>query len=334
MATRRDLQDEETAVFCARRIQSEKHLTLLYLLTVADSMSTGPKAWNEWTASLLQSLYEKTLTVLRKDEFAPDLAIETIESKKKALKQRALARGLDGRTIERNENLMSLRYLLNMDVPDIEDHIDLYSRLGDKPFVWNIVGEGPTATRTVTVAAKNKPGLFSKIAGVLTLFGFNIFNAQIYTWKNNVAIDIFDVSPPVDLLFESDKWKKAEQELQDVLIHDINLRVRINDLVRWKKQDKFFTVKKPTRVDIDNETSGYFTIIDVHTYDFPGLLFCITDTLFRFGLDIYVSKIATSLDQVVDIFYVRNMYGEKVNTPEQIETIKAGILKAIETFTP
>jgi [protein-PII] uridylyltransferase len=152
--------------------------------------------------------------------------------------------------------------------------------------------------------------------------------------KNNTAIDVFHLSAPADLLYEADKWTKAGEELSNILAHNVNLPVRLKDMISRQQPDRLFTVKQPTRVDVDNETSGYFTIIEVHTYDFTGLLFSITDTLYRLGLDIYVSKIATNTDQVVDIFYVRNMYGQKVISEEQIHKIKSEIHQVIERLEP
>jgi [protein-PII] uridylyltransferase len=54
------------------------------------------------------------------------------------------------------------------------------------------------------------------------------------------------------------------------------------------------------------------------TFDFPGLLFRVTDALFKCGLDIWVAKIATKVDQVVDVFYVRDFDGQKVDAPHQV----------------
>ncbi|MBU1170888.1 MAG: [protein-PII] uridylyltransferase [Proteobacteria bacterium] len=330
MATRRDVHDEETAVFCAKRIKDEHCLALLYLLTVADSMSTGPKAWNDWTHSLLQSLYHRTLTILKKEEFAPDEAVETIERKKDMLARIFTDKGMDESRFQKFFSLLSLRYLLTVPVMDIVAHAHLFESLGSSPFVWEITGQGTQNARTLTISAKNRPGLFSKIAGVLTLCGFNILDAQIYTWKNNTGLDVFHLAPPLDLLFEEEKWAQAKEELSHVLVHEVNLKVRLDDMIRHAKPAKRFALKQDLRIDVDNETSGYFTIIDVHTDDYPGLLFSITDTLFKCGLDIYVSKIATNMDQVVDIFYVRNLYGEKVHTPEQIAMIKGEITRVLK----
>lgn len=330
MATRRDVQDEETAVFCARRIDSEEHLTLLYLLTVADSMSTGPKAWNDWTQSLLQTLYKRTLSILIKGEFEPDEAMETLERKKSLLWNIFSEKGMDAKAFDLFFNRLSLRYLLTVPVGDMVSHAALMDSLKSSSFVWDIKGMGGPEARVMTIAAKSRPGLFSKIAGVLTLCGFNILAAQIFTQKNNTALDIFHVSPPADPLFEENKWAQAKEELTRVMVHDANIRVRIDDMIKDSRPAKRFGIKHGLRIDVDNETSDYFTIIEVHTDDFPGLLYSITDTLYKCGLDIYVSKIATNMDQVVDIFYVRNLYGEKVHTAEQIAMIKSEITRVLE----
>ncbi|MFQ5771469.1 MAG: [protein-PII] uridylyltransferase, partial [bacterium] len=87
--------------------------------------------------------------------------------------------------------------------------------------------------------------------------------------------------------------------------------------------------KQPHRIVVDNKSSSFFTIIEVFTYDFPGLLFSITDALFRCGLNIWVAKIATKIDQVVDVFYVRDLNGQKVDTPEQEAEIKNAILEML-----
>ena len=86
---------------------------------------------------------------------------------------------------------------------------------------------------------------------------------------------------------------------------------------------------RPPRVAIDNSTSSFFTIIEVYADDFPGLLFRITDALFRCKLDVWVAKIATHVDQVVDVFYVRDLNGQKVDDPSQVADIEATVFDAL-----
>jgi [protein-PII] uridylyltransferase len=337
-ATRRDVKDEETALFCVKRIKGKERLAMLYLLTVADSMSTGPKAWNTWTAALLEELFVKTRDLMGRKEYAPEPPLDLVENRKKTLKALLMETGYDERSADKAIQPLSLRYLIHTDVQIMTRHIRLLTRLGSSAFAWDIEGAGSTSPRTVTIAAQAKPDLFSRLAGLMTLYGFNILDAQIFTLKNNTALVVFHLSPPVDLLFENEKWAKAGEELTNILTHDINLPVRLKDMIRRQNPTPLFTLKKPARIEVDNETSGYFTIIEVYTYDYTGLLFTLTDTLYRLGLEIYMSKIATKLDQVVDIFYVRNMYGRKVDeSGEQIRKIRTtieGVLGAGDVQPP
>jgi len=100
----------------------------------------------------------------------------------------------------------------------------------------------------------------------------------------------------------------------------------------YRRTPMHFPATRPPQVIIDNGSSSFFTIIDVYTYDYPGLLFSITDALFKCELDIWIAKIATKVDQVVDVFYVRDYDGEKVDAPDQVEAIKTAIEHVLPGF--
>lgn len=329
IATRRDIHEEGTAIYCARKIGDVERLNMLYLLTVADSMSTGPKAWNDWSSTLLRELYIKIRNILEKVELASFESVELADRKKHDIRS-YLSDRKEKTDIDLTLDILSPRYLLYVPTKDILEHIDLFGRLNNSEFVWEVKKDPASNTRIISVCAKNKPGLFSKIAGVLTLSNLDILNAQIYTWKNNIALDIFHVAPPKDQIFEEDTWKRVGKKLTETLCYDVNLPVRLKQKNLETKPGKLHTLKRPHTVIIDNESSDFFTIVEVCAYDFPGLLFSITDTLYRIGLDIYVAKIATKVDQVMDIFYVRNLYSEKADTKEQVEEIQS----AIESVLP
>jgi [protein-PII] uridylyltransferase len=80
---------------------------------------------------------------------------------------------------------------------------------------------------------------------------------------------------------------------------------------------------------LDNESSSFFTIVEVFSYDFPGLLYRITDALFKCRLDVWVAKIATQVDQVVDVFYVRDFDGQKADSPEQMMAIRTALIEVL-----
>lgn len=323
-ATRRDTRDEETAINAARRIHDRERLKMLYLLTVADSMATGPAAWSEWTSTLLRDFFLKVLNILETGELASRRAVELVARKKAQVVGSALS--VRARTqFEAVFEIMSPRYLLYTPVKDISEHVALYQRMQHADFVWDVLRSRDGETRTVTICAKDRPGLISKIAGTFTLHNINILDVQVFTWRNQTALDIFKVHPPPDQLFEDEKWQRAAADLKLALSGNLDLAKALEKKVRALRTGIPKAARRPHQVNIDNSSSSFFTIIEVFTYDFQGLLFSITDALFQCGLDIWVAKIATKVDQVVDVFYVRDLDGQKVDSPEQVAQIKAAI---------
>jgi [protein-PII] uridylyltransferase len=64
---------------------------------------------------------------------------------------------------------------------------------------------------------------------------------------------------------------------------------------------------------------------------FPFPKCSLTHTLFNLRLDIGIAKIATKVDQIVDVFYVRDLEGQKVEDEEQVLEIKRAILHQLRS---
>ncbi len=328
-ATMRDIYDEQTVLDCAVRIQDVARLKMLYLLTVADAVSTGPKAWNDWMEALLRDLFFKVLKVLEKDELAASDVFKNNQKKKEQL----LATFIDAKKRSEAESLLrklSPRYLLNCNKNEILGHIALYRQLGTEEFIWEIKKDEETETRTITVCAKDRTGLFSIFAGVVTLNALNILNARVFIWPNNIALLIMKVTPPLDTLREDRTWNRTHKDLKNILADELDLPNALKKRSRSIKSKQPFTSRRPPRVEFDNDVSNFFTVIEVFAYDYPGLLYSVTDVFQRCGLNILVAKIATKIDQVVDVFYVREASGEKVTSPEKIEQLKKEIGTVVE----
>jgi [protein-PII] uridylyltransferase len=326
-ATRRDINDEQTAITCARIVQDPERLRMLYLLTVADSAATGPSAWNDWTAALLRSLFLEVLKTIEKGELATDAAVESAAAKKAAVLNTA------GSPAERSRSeklfmAMSPRYLLYTDADEIPSHMALYHRLGDRQVVWDVAAAQGADTRRVTVCARDLPGLFANICGVFTVNGIDILSAQIYTWRNNTALDIFEVKPPPDRIFEAEKWDHALAQLEQALAGTVDLKALLRQKAPPVGSTRPAPGGKPAKVVVDNESSSFFTIVEVYAADYPGLLFNIADALYLNQLDIWVAKIGTGVDQVVDVFYVRDFDGQRVDEPGRINAIRKAVLAA------
>jgi len=329
-ATQRDLQDEKVVVEFARKFGDVDRLKMLYLLTVADCMATGPKAWNSWTDVLLKELFFKAHHVLQRGELATRTSAEIVERKREEVFQKA--HSMPREKLEVLFEKMSPRYLLYTPSKDLLRHIELVQMLGDSPFVLDACMSTGTYFRTVTVCARDRPGLFSSIAGVLTLNNLDILNANIYTWGNGIALDLFTVRAPRDGLHEDEVWSKARNDLRAVLAGAWNLDDALNEKLfsnRPYRPRLKSSAKRPDKIVVDNENSSFFTIIEIYTHDFPGLLYRITNALFHCHLDVRIAKIATKVDQVVDVFYVRDMDGQKVVDAEKVSSLRNAIERVL-----
>jgi [protein-PII] uridylyltransferase len=261
-ATRRDINDEETAIFCAGKIRDVNRLKMLYLLTIADSIATGPMAWNDWKAALLRGFFLKVLNVLEKGELATEAAVAAIERKRNEIIHSVHTQKAQ-EDIGALYKVMSPRYRLFMPTPAILEHINLYNRLGAADFLWDIKRSADANTRSVTICAKDRPGLISKIAGVFTLNNIDILDVQVFTWRNNIALDIFEVKPPPDQILEEEKWDRTEKNLAAALSGELNLAAALQKKRTAFRQSSLSRYKKPHRVEVDNTSSSFFTIIEI-----------------------------------------------------------------------
>jgi [protein-PII] uridylyltransferase len=215
---------------------------------------------------------------------------------------------------------------------EIHRHIELYRKLRQAAFVLETHGDPEANYRTVTICAKDFPGLFSKIAGVFTLNNLDILTAEIYTWRNHIALDVFKVKPPPDTLLEDQAWDRVRANLQAALQGELALESALREKVQAYEFVRKGILRKADEIVVDNTSSDFFTVIEIYSYDFPGLLYKITDALFRCKLDIWVAKIGTKVDQVVDVFYVRDFDGQKVDRPEEVTAIKEAIREALPGY--
>ncbi len=331
-ATRRDLNDEKVVVQCARTIEDSDRLKMLYLLTWADSNATGPRAWNEWTANLVQELFFKILHILEKGELAAPSTSRKVKHTLSLLR-REMADKIDKKDLESLLEIMSPRYLMETNPKVINRHIGLYQALPrlnkqqkEPAFILEAKEDESTDCWEVTFLAKDRPGLFSNFAGVMSLNNINILSAYIYTWIDGTAVDIFRVTRPVDPIHSDEIWTKIKSDLKNTFIGKLSLVYRLSEKAETSLLSPNKKPSRPPRVIVDNESSDFFSLVEVFADDQLGLLYLITHTLFSLCLDIRIAKIATKGDQIADVFYVRDLEGQKIEDKELVVEIQEALL--------
>ncbi|MDY0131927.1 MAG: [protein-PII] uridylyltransferase [Desulforegulaceae bacterium] len=325
-ATRRDIFDEETIIACAVKTKTAIQLKMLYLLTLADSMATGPKAWTEWNESLVTSLFLKTLRVLENGSLSAPNAIYHLEKKAGEITSSLK------KITENAEDIvagMPPTYIFELSNSDILVHSQLYIKLlkSDRLFVMEVEKNKDSGLRRVFFCAKDRPGFFSNAAGVFTINNMDILDSRAFGWKNSIALSIFTVTAPLDTVYESEIWDKTRQDLEKALENEIDLKSAVKSRKQGFFKKNIFNSKD--YVKIDNDSSSFYSIIEVHTKDYPGLLFELTNLLFRFGIDIKNAKIGTKVLQVVDVFYVSSIKEGGKLSKEKCEKLRIEILKEL-----
>jgi [protein-PII] uridylyltransferase len=330
IAQRRDLHDEKMIIQLARQMEKSENLKMLYLLTYADIKAVGPDVWTEWKALLLQELYEKAFEVLERGDFRLEARSERVKKVKRKVIE-ILGDEFAAELVKEELKAMAIRHLLSNAPSILAEHVRIMLSLGDNSMVTRIAHETEGGYTNYTICTLDVSGLFSKITGVMAANGMNILGAQIHTSTNGKVLDVLQVNSPQGFVItDESRWNKLSDDMRQVL----EGKVRVSTLVEKRHRPTLLTEKPkprfPTRVEIDNEVSADYTVIDVYTHDKVGLLYQITSTLTKLGLYIGVSKISTKVDQVADVFYVKDIFGHKITNEKKLVEIRECLVKAIE----
>jgi [protein-PII] uridylyltransferase len=191
IAQKEDLSDADVIGHFAELVGTERRLTALYLLTVADIRGTGPKVWNAWKGKLLEDLYRLTLRAL--GGARPNLDAEIEARKQEARQKLALLSALPG-TEEPLWKTLEVSYFARHDAGDIAWHArSLWRHIQTQvPIVSarpSAVGDG----LQVLVYSPDRPDLFARICGYFDSAGFSIQDAKVHTTRAGYALDTFQV---------------------------------------------------------------------------------------------------------------------------------------------
>jgi [protein-PII] uridylyltransferase len=334
LAQRRDLNDDQLIADFCRTVGSVENLQRLYLLTYADMRAVGPGVWSNWRDSLLSELYVRSREFFEKGVFEA----EDRGARAARIQARILARAPKNQRTDLEELLRTMpeSYVLSTPEEMIAPHAALRAQLlareagGERPPLATLLNHFPERDYAeFAVCTRDRPGLFAMLSGVLAAHGLNIVAARIATSRDGVALDAFRVSHPGTDVPDSDRWERVERTLGKVLGGEVD----VETLVRQSQRPSILTRRRrraTTRVEIDNQVSRQYTVLDVFTGDRVGLLFTITNCLYHLWLEIHLAKITTMVDQVLDVFYVTDNEGRKIEDAGRLERIQRELGLALE----
>ena len=330
ISQRRDLGDEKTSVQVAQIIQDKDLLQMLFLLTVADSFATGPIARSDWRIMLLIELFVKVRHIITGGILASPDATQKFETNKELLID-SLKTHFPKEDIINLVEQLSSRYFLNTTLEDMVEHFNLALTMDQKKHAWKLQKLTNVSVTRVIQCVSDKPGLFSKIVGVFTLNNIKVLSANIFTLKNGLAFDVYEVTNPPDPYREEETWDKIQREL----VLAMEDRLRLGKLLQNKKWKMMlysggYQMPTPRKVQINNEISDFFTFIEVDTGVKVGLLYELTEQISSMGLNIRFAKFNRDKEKMTGVFYVRDASGQKIQEGNQLEGIRQGILSVLK----
>jgi [protein-PII] uridylyltransferase len=298
VAQKQDLSDPDVVRAFVKTVKTERRLTALYLLTVADIRGTSPKVWNTWKGKLLEDLYRMSLRVLGGE--APSSDRELQNRQQEALATLRLF-GLPRDVHEALWKSLDVGYFLRHDASEIAwqtrvlaDHVT-----SDKPVVRCRLGPAGEGLQVVAYM-RDRPDLFARLCSYFDKKNFSILQAKVQTTRNGYALDTFIVSEPT--------FADNYRELITLIEHDLSKWLEIEQELptpakpRLSRMSRTFPITPA--VNLQPDERGQYYLLSISASDRTGLLYSITSVLARYKVNLHTAKITTLGERVEDVFLV------------------------------
>jgi [protein-PII] uridylyltransferase len=325
MAQKRDIADPRTIRDFAKAVKTRERLDLLTVLTVCDIRGVGPGTWNNWKAQLIRTLYRQTAEAL--ESGLEDLNREALETEAK----RALRAALSDwpRKDLRTETTRHYGpYWQGLPAAAHVTFAHLLRGIDDDEVRLDLTLDADRDVTRVSFAMTDHPGIFARLAGSLALVGANVVDARTYTSKDGYATACFWVQDAEGKPYAESHLNRLRKMIDKILGGEVVASKAMVSRDKVKKRESQF--RFPTSISFDNEGSEIYTLIEVDTRDRPGLLYDLARTLAEANIYIASAQIATYGAQVVDTFYVKDMFGLKLHGDSKLAAIEKRLRKAIE----
>lgn len=330
-AMRKDLSDESVVVHFGSLAGSLERLVMLHLLSTADSMATGPRAWSSWTHSLFSELFLKTRNLFTHGPMSEPYAAQRLLEAKDAVRTIA-DRTLPPDFVDRQLDRISLRAFQALPPEDLARHMELVRRFREKPDRKVLLEARKSPVHgafEVTVVCENMPGRFTRLTGSLSMHRLDILSADVFTWGGGLVVDVFRVGAPSDQLFTEELWEQLGRTMRAALAGELSPAEKLEQMRRSPLNQAKSAPPLPPDLKVDTSASDFYTILEIAAPDRLGLLHDIARCLERMGIEVHLAKITTKSGRIADIFYVRDTGGVRNLSAERIEELRRELLPVL-----
>ncbi|MCW8862829.1 MAG: [protein-PII] uridylyltransferase, partial [Rhodospirillales bacterium] len=329
VAFKRNLDDVKTIQDFAATVQSPERLKLLLVLTVADIRAVGPTVWNGWKAGLLRELYFRTM-----DHLSGGFTVEERDMRIRRVKDEVARRLVKWPGDAIDEHLARGRgvYWLAYDLDTLVRHAEIIRKAESEGRALHIDVRHDTDhdVTEVTVYTADHPGLFHRMAGAMSLSGASIVDARVTTLANGMALDTFAIQDARHSAYNDERQLASLlKRIEDTLTGKVRAHKEIAAAHDKAMPSRTRVFEVPPRVLIDNAASRTHTVIEINARDRVGLLHDVTEAFTKLGLQIASARISTYGERVVDVFYIKDVYGLKVDSDDKLRRIRESLLNAI-----
>lgn len=329
IAFKRDVDDASTVPDFAGEVRSAERLRLLTILTTVDIFAVGPGRWTNWKSMLIDKLYHRTERYLLGGF---DVEQEGARVEQALLALREKLPDWPERVLAVHARRGSPAYWAAFSSEDLVWHARLM-READRRQQGLAIAIRTDARRSVTevvVYTAQRRDLWPLLAGALAMGGANILEARLFDMKDGWSLAVFAVQDATGGPFDTGgRLERLESGMRRVLSGKFDLT---DELVRRRpppsRRTAVFAVAP--RVRVDNAASRLLTVIEVNGQDRPGLLHDLTRALIDHDLHISSACISTYGNQVVDVFYIKNRFGLKVEHEAQLQVIRQVLLEVLK----
>lgn len=327
-AFKRDLGDPKTVQDFVASVQSPERLKLLLVLTVADIRAVSPGVWNAWKGVLMRELYTRAEQCMGTGQ------VDIPQHQASRFKQELL-RLLPG------WNERELDHYLEQGHPSFWASVEparhgVIARMvreaahASQPLLIDTLHDYERSSTEIIVCTADRSALFSMVAGAISLSGANIINAKIFTLKNGIAVEIFQLQDLSGEVFDrADRLAKMSVYIEQVLTDEMVLTEAFSKRATPYLQARKNALPLPAQVLIDNEASNIHSVIEFTARDRSGLLYEVTHAIAELGLSIVTAHISTYGNQVADVFYVKDNFGMKITHGAKMKQVREHLLSAV-----
>lgn len=180
----------------------------------------------------------------------------------------------------------------------------------------------------ITVVSPDSAGVFSQVAGVLSLHGLDVLTATAHSDEQGMAASQFRIVLPKAGM----NWRSLKTDLSRALAHQLAIESRLAERAKTYRRRRRTQAEQPgpPKVVFHDDASSNATVIEVRAVTKIGILHRITKAIGELGLDIRHASVQTIGMEVVDTFYVRTSAGELVADKFHRKEIQRALLHAVE----